>query len=94
MPAACCWAVVHRDMAPDRAWPICPKACQLVLKVPSRVGADADNVEALTPLHCAALAGCAECAQRLLDAGADRAAAAADGRYAHLRCCVLLQAQP
>lgn len=43
-------------------------------------GADADNVEALTPLHCAALAGFTACAQRLLDAGADRAAAAADSR--------------
>lgn len=70
-----------------------PQSMPAGAETPCLGGPDTDNVEALTPLHCAALAGCAECARRLLDAGADRAAAAADGRCAHLRCYVLLQAQ-
>lgn len=40
-----------------------------------------DNLEALSPLHCAALAGSGPCAKLLLDAKADPALAASDNRY-------------
>ncbi|PSC70051.1 DNA-(apurinic or apyrimidinic site) lyase 2 [Micractinium conductrix] len=46
-------------------------------------GADANdcsNPEGATPLHSAALGGCARCAELLLRAGADRGLADADGR--------------
>lgn len=34
--------------------------------------ADAESAEGFTPLHCAAMGGSLECAQLLLEAGADR----------------------
>jgi len=43
-----------------------------------------DNVEGLSPLHCAALADSVPCAKLLLDAKADPALAAFDERYSPL----------
>ncbi|KAK9842348.1 hypothetical protein WJX81_007989 [Elliptochloris bilobata] len=76
------WSLAH--LAAALAHP----AALAVLLRHSAPAADADNAEALTPLHCAALASSAECVQMLLDAGADRAAAAADGRVP--RDCALV----
>ncbi len=42
--------------------------------------ADVENLERLSPLHCAALADSTSCAKLLLDAKADLALASSDGR--------------